>query len=77
MSLISSYMFMQGKMWLTFNEPAVFIWQGYGMGSNAPGLKHDPGRLPYIVAHNVIKAHAHAWHLYDDQFRSVQKGKFH
>ncbi|KAG8430619.1 hypothetical protein GDO86_020290 [Hymenochirus boettgeri] len=27
------------------------------------------------VAHNIIKAHAKAWHVYNDKFRSQQQGK--
>ena len=68
------FYFLQAKMWLTFNEPYVFIWLGYGTAVHAPGINSDPGRLPYIVTHNVIRAHSHAWHLYDDEFRSTQKG---
>lgn len=39
-----------------------------------PGISFRPGTLPYIVAHNLIKAHAEAWHLYNDKYRAKQKG---
>lgn len=39
-----------------------------------PGISFRPGTLPYIVAHNLIKAHAEAWHLYNDKYRAEQKG---
>lgn len=28
----------------------------------------------YIAAHNLIKAHAEAWHLYNDKYRPTQHG---
>lgn len=28
----------------------------------------------YIAAHNLIKAHAEAWHLYNDKYRPTQNG---
>lgn len=28
----------------------------------------------YIAAHNLIKAHAEAWHLYNDKYRATQHG---
>ncbi|XP_042313364.1 klotho [Sceloporus undulatus] len=31
--------------------------------------------LTYRAAHNLLKAHAKAWHLYDKKFRKTQKGK--
>lgn len=31
--------------------------------------------MTYTAGHNLLKAHALAWHLYDDEFRSSQKGK--
>lgn len=60
------------KFWITFNEPWVFIMYGYGDGSFAPGQSGGKARRVYNVAHNVIRAHAHAWHTYDDYFREEQ-----
>ncbi|CAM4405955.1 klotho isoform X1 [Lepidochelys kempii] len=31
--------------------------------------------LTYSAGHNLLKAHAKAWHLYDKEFRRFQKGK--
>ncbi|XP_033626548.1 lactase-like protein [Asterias rubens] len=62
------------KLWITFNEPLVFTTHGYEIGSHAPGLKHS-GYGAYRAGHTLIKAHAQAWHLYDDKYRSRQQGK--
>ncbi|CAG9813261.1 unnamed protein product [Phaedon cochleariae] len=62
------------KYWMTFNEPKQTCWQGYGVGTNAPGIK-SPGIGEYWCAHNVLKAHAKAWHIYDEEFRPRQKGQ--
>ncbi|XP_055890718.1 lactase/phlorizin hydrolase-like isoform X2 [Biomphalaria glabrata] len=62
------------KLWITFNEPWVFTILGYGRGDNAPGLK-DLKHNPYNAAHNVIKAHAEAYHVYQEKFKSSQQGE--
>ncbi|KAJ8936595.1 hypothetical protein NQ314_012210 [Rhamnusium bicolor] len=62
------------KYWATFNEPKQTCLQGYGYGSMAPAVQH-PGVDNYLCAHNVLKAHAAAWHVYDDEFRATQNGK--
>lgn len=38
------------------------------------GISFRPGTLPYIVGHHLLKAHAEAWHLYNDKYRATQKG---
>ncbi|RLW08271.1 hypothetical protein DV515_00003172, partial [Chloebia gouldiae] len=38
---------------------------------NEPSVKN----LTYTAGHNLLKAHAKVWHLYDKEFRSSQKGK--
>lgn len=38
------------------------------------GITFRPGTAPYIVAHNLLKAHAEAWHLYNDKYRAKQGG---
>lgn len=40
----------------------------------APGVGDDAGRAPYIVAHNIIRAHARAFRTYDAKYRSAQGG---
>ncbi|XP_066278098.1 cytosolic beta-glucosidase-like [Branchiostoma lanceolatum] len=56
------------KYWATFNEPWSFV---AALGD----FNHDPDySMRYKMAHNVIRAHARAWHTYDDDFRSSQNG---
>ncbi|XP_068400101.1 lactase/phlorizin hydrolase [Eschrichtius robustus] len=62
------------KFWITLNEPYVIANLGYGHGTAAPGISSRPGTGPYIVGHNLIKAHAEAWHLYNDVYRARQGG---
>ncbi|XP_018573206.1 myrosinase 1 [Anoplophora glabripennis] len=62
------------KYWLTFNEPKQTCLQGYGDGSMAPAIK-ESGVMDYKCTHNVIRSHAKAWHIYDQEFRSTQNGR--
>lgn len=60
------------NLWLTFNEPYTFIRQGFSEGNHAPGRCSDRDRCkagdsyvePYLVAHNVLIAHAKAVSLF-------------
>lgn len=38
------------------------------------GVSVRPGRAPYAVGHNLIKAHAEVWHLYNETYRARQGG---
>lgn len=62
------------KYWLTMHNPYLVAVQGYGTGLHAPG---ETGGVENSlkVAHNMIKAHARAWHKYNTHFRLNQKGK--
>ncbi|OWR50268.1 seminal fluid protein CSSFP001 [Danaus plexippus plexippus] len=61
------------KTWITINEPKQIGVFGYGMTRMAPALNIS-GIADYIAAKNMVLAHARAWHIYDKQFRSTQKG---
>lgn len=61
--------------WLTFNEPFEICQSGYGLMAKAPALNFQ-GVANYLCAHTLLKAHASAWHLYDDVFRPTQGGNF-
>ncbi|KAK9511657.1 hypothetical protein O3M35_000277 [Rhynocoris fuscipes] len=61
------------KLWITINEP-ISITQGYGATVNAPALDlHGIG--DYLCGHNLLKAHARAYHVYKNKFKRKQKGK--
>jgi beta-glucosidase/6-phospho-beta-glucosidase/beta-galactosidase len=64
---------LQVKWWCTVNEPINQAF-GYEGTDYAPGL-NSTGVGSYLAAHNMIKAHARAYHLYDKYYRSKQKGK--
>ncbi|XP_046546595.1 lactase-phlorizin hydrolase-like [Haliotis rubra] len=55
--------------WVTFNEPWVFLIKGLGTGEMAPGYRNI-GDEPYQGGHNVLLAHAEAYHLFDKKYRA-------
>ncbi|XP_072400082.1 myrosinase 1-like [Diabrotica undecimpunctata] len=61
------------KYWITFNEPRQTCMGGYAFGYFPPAV-HSEGLLEYTCAHNLLRAHARAWHVYDKEFRPTQKG---
>lgn len=64
----------QVKNWMTFNEAKQTCQLGYGYGVFAPGINSD-GVDSYKCAHNVLRSHARAYHIYDDEFRATQNGR--
>ncbi|XP_034246129.1 myrosinase 1-like [Thrips palmi] len=62
------------KTWLLLNEPHVFCNGGYEGSSYAPGLGLA-GTGGYTCVHNMILAHAKAYHLYNDTYRATQGGQ--
>ncbi|XP_071181431.1 lactase/phlorizin hydrolase-like [Mytilus edulis] len=62
------------KGWITLNEPGVVSWLGYGTAVFAPGV-YKPATGPYVVNHNLIRAHAKAYRTYRKDFYARQKGK--
>lgn len=61
------------KLWITINEPYVCAKLGHEDGIHAPGLK-EPGIGAYLVGHNMLRAHAMAWHSYSSLYRPNQGG---
>lgn len=59
-------------LWTTFNEPKQVCQSSYG-GQGAPSLGSS-GLADYQCAHNLLKAHAKAYHLYNEEYRATQKG---
>ncbi|XP_063358724.1 lactase/phlorizin hydrolase-like [Cydia amplana] len=61
------------KFWITFNEPHVFCYYGYGDVSMAPQL-NIKGVAEYLCSKNMLMSHAKTWHMYDEEYRSKQSG---
>ncbi|KAM9331566.1 cytosolic beta-glucosidase-like [Gastrophryne carolinensis] len=62
------------KYWTTINEPHVCCLLTYEAGLFPPGKIQQPGVAVYQAGHNMIKAHAKAWHVYNSCFKAKQKG---
>ncbi|KAF9260580.1 glycoside hydrolase family 1 protein [Marasmius fiardii PR-910] len=70
------------KHWVTHNEPWCISVLGYGHGVHAPGRcsdrtrsdEGDSSREPWIVAHNLILAHASVVDLYRKKFKDSHNG---
>ncbi|KAK9099037.1 hypothetical protein Syun_026082 [Stephania yunnanensis] len=69
------------KKWVTINEPSMFASHGYSSGVNAPGRctpptcpAGDSSREPYIVSHNLLRAHMRAVKIYRSKYQIKQKG---
>ncbi|XP_044733580.1 myrosinase 1-like [Chrysoperla carnea] len=61
------------KMWVTVNEPYNICEQGYGEVIYAPE-EYVPGVSNYLCMHNLLKAHARVYHLYQNKFKAQQNG---
>lgn len=60
-------------IWTTFNEPSQICKQGYGAQDKAPVLGSS-GLADYQCTHNLLKSHASAYHLYNNDYRSKYNG---
>ncbi|XP_018320779.1 myrosinase 1-like [Agrilus planipennis] len=61
------------KHWITFNE-GESICNAYGSTRDAPANVAQPGIGEYLCADTMLKAHARAYHMYDEIYRSTQQG---
>ncbi|XP_033229069.1 myrosinase 1-like [Belonocnema kinseyi] len=62
------------RYFATINEPSFFCFGGYGGAVTAPAWNLTLN-AEYLCMHNALKAHAKAYHMYDEEFRSTQNGK--
>eukprot|EP01018_Ginkgo_biloba_P002630 Gb_22955 [translate_table: standard] len=71
------------KHWVTLNEPYIFATFGFDTGVHAPGhcspafgncTVGNSATEPYIVAHNMLLAHAAAVKIYKNKYQKQQKG---
>ena len=46
------------------------------MGVHAPGRVDKNGTNAYMCSYNIIKAHAAAYHVYNNTYRVTQKGMY-
>ncbi|XP_017755056.1 PREDICTED: myrosinase 1 [Eufriesea mexicana] len=61
------------KMFIPINEPSAVCKNSYSHGIYAPG-KTLNGFGEYLCTHNVIKAHAKAYRIYEAEFKETYKG---
>ncbi|XP_076231706.1 myrosinase 1 [Calliopsis andreniformis] len=62
------------KRFIPINEPTSVCVNGYSIGRHAPGKKlHGIGE--YLCIHNVLKAHARAYRIYEKEFKQEHKGE--
>ncbi|XP_013142084.1 PREDICTED: myrosinase 1-like [Papilio polytes] len=57
------------KHWLTINEPYVHCYQGFITLRHAPRV-HQPATGFYECGRHILLAHAKAYHIYQDEFKS-------
>ncbi|XP_041974904.1 myrosinase 1-like [Aricia agestis] len=62
------------KYWVTFNEPMQVCLEGYGNTYRAPKL-NQTGFADYLCTHNLLKAHAKAYHIYNTTYRPTYGGQ--
>jgi beta-glucosidase len=70
------------KNWITLNEPWCYSYLGHYTAEHAPGRCSDRSKCkegnretePYIVAHNLILAHATAVQIYRTRYQATQNG---
>lgn len=61
------------KYWATFNEPISLCHSGYGEEAKAPVL-NSSGLAEYQCTHNLLKAHASVYYLFDNGYRAKANG---
>ncbi|XP_046380555.2 cytosolic beta-glucosidase-like [Haliotis rufescens] len=59
------------KMWIPLNDPNKMALLGYEQGYHAPGIRGEG----YTAAHNMLKAHASVYRIYQREFQHSQGGK--
>lgn len=61
------------KWWVTFNEPKQTCAGGYDSAGFSPQNLH-PGIGGYVCAHNLLRAHAEVYHIYNETYKATQNG---
>jgi lactase-phlorizin hydrolase len=68
------FILFQVKLWITLNEPWIISVLGHGDGVSAPGMT-GIGDKVYTVTHNLLRAHAKAYRVYENEFSALQNGE--
>jgi len=63
------------RRWMTINEPWCVTVMGFASGTHAPGECGTGGKNEYVVAHNLLLAHAEAVRIYRRDFAPTQQGQ--
>ena len=61
------------KYWITFEDPLTFCSRSFADKNFPPGV-NVTGIASYICSYVILMSHADVYHLYDNGFRSTQKG---
>ncbi|KOB66415.1 Beta-glucosidase, partial [Operophtera brumata] len=61
------------KYWVTVNDPRKACSDEFNADIKAPEA-NNTGIAVYLCAKNILLAHAHAYHLYDEKYRKLQNG---
>jgi beta-glucosidase/6-phospho-beta-glucosidase/beta-galactosidase len=64
----------QVKQWITFVDPHNTATSYIPSSNKAPGINSSHVGL-YLAIHTLIQSHSRAYHLYNNEFRDIQKGK--
>lgn len=61
------------KYWITFEDPLTFCSRSFADKNFPPGV-NVTGVASYICSYVVLASHATVYHVYEDGFKSTQKG---
>lgn len=70
--MILTYFSAKVKWWITINEPMEMV-RGYELKAHAPALNLD-SPANYLVIHNILRAHARIYRLYQEKYKHEQHG---
>ncbi|XP_015120617.1 myrosinase 1 [Diachasma alloeum] len=60
------------KFWTTINELNIYCEENFYVNETKVNTAYT---IRYSCVHNLLKAHARAYHIYNDEFRSTQGGQ--
>ncbi|XP_063982727.1 uncharacterized protein LOC135165394 [Diachasmimorpha longicaudata] len=60
------------KFWTTINELNIYCEENFYVNESEPNTAYT---IRYSCIHNLLKGHARAYHIYNDEFRATQGGQ--